>query len=387
LERTDASKERLSFLPMLVLSSLSRRALSGVLFGLLALAGCSHFRPHSVHEYVYVWAQDTWLRDRVAVVSNRVVEVGNGERLQVLEHGRRFLKVRTAGGQIGWIEDHYVIDQATCDKFAQMVKANSADPVIATAVLREDYWLRDAPGRTSNRFYLIPENAKVQLLLRASVPKPAPGPQPVPLSRPGERQVDREKAAGPPLPELEDYWLARDSNGHVGWVRARTLEEDVPDAIAGLAEGQKIVGAYVLAKVDDPGANAAGNQVPEYLAAMAPWKDGLPYDFDQIRVFTWNVKKHRYETAYRERGIVGYLPITVGEQTFDNRREPVFSFRISSSGAPALDMQTGMVQPGSTVTESYRLEGVLVHRIGAPPSSLAKSPAPGEHRGHRRKRG
>lgn len=372
---------------MLVLSSLSRRALAGALFGLLALAGCSHFRPHPVHEYVYVWAQDTWLRDRVAVVSNRVAEVSNGERLRVLEHGRRFLKVKTAGGQIGWIEDHFVIDQATYDKFGQMVQDNSSDPVIGTAVLREDYWLRDAPGRTSDRFYLVPESAKLQLLLRASVPKPAPGPQPVPLSRPGEKPVNREKPTGPTPPELEDYWLVRDSNGHVGWVRARTLDEDVPDAIAGLAEGQKIMAAYVLAKVEDPGANVAGNQVPEYLAAMAPWKDGLPYDFDQIRVFTWNVKKHRYETAYRERNIAGYLPITIGHQSFDNREEPVFSFRVSASDQPSLDPQTGMVRPGSTMVESYRLEGVLVHRIGAPPPSLARVPAAGEHKGHRHKRG
>ncbi|HEX4037722.1 MAG TPA: SH3 domain-containing protein [Acidobacteriaceae bacterium] len=330
------------------------------------------------------------MRDRVAVVSNRVAEVTNGERLQVLEHGRRFLKVKTDKNEIGWIEDHFVIDQATWDKFGQMVKDNSSDPVIGTATLREDYWLRDAPGRTSNRFYFIPENAKLQLLVRASVPKPTPPPQPVPLAPPAsprEKAID-EKTQAPPAPQLEDYWLVRDSSGHVGWVRGRTLDEDVPDAVAGLAEGQRIVGAYVLAKVDDPGASVPGNQVPEYVVAMSPWKDGLPYDFDQIRVFTWNVKKHRYETAYRERNIAGYLPVTVGRQTFDKHDEPVFSFRVASGDQPALDLQTGMVKSGSTVTESYRMEGVLVHRIGAapPPSTLAKAPGHRE-RGHHGKRG
>ena len=106
-------------------------------------------------------------------------------------------------------------------------------------------------------------------------------------------------------------------------MRARTLDEDVPDAIAGLAEGQKIVGAYVLKKVADPGANVAGNQVPEYVAFLSSWKDGLPYDFDQVRVFTWNTKKHRYETAYRERNLAGYLPVSVTQASPSNQDTPV----------------------------------------------------------------
>ncbi len=146
------------------------------------------------------------------------------------------------------------------------------------------------------------------------------------------------------------------------------------------------MGAYVLTKVNDPGANVTGNQVPEYVAVMAPWKDGLPYDFDQVRVFTWNTRKHRYETAYRERNIVGYLPVSVREQKFDNREEPTFSYRVAAGDQPALDSETGMVRPGATVTESFRMEGVLVHRIGDQPtaSSLVKAPA---HRAkpHRRK--
>lgn len=361
---------------MPVLSSLCRREPASAFLVLLLLSGCGHFGPHTPREYVYVWAQESFLRDRVAVISNRVAEVTNGERLQVLEQGHRFLRVKTDKNEVGWIEDHYVIDQATYDKFARMAKDNAADPVVGTATLREDYWLRDAPGRTSDRFYFLPENQKLQLLMRASVPKPQGPPQPVPLP---VKPTDRRKAEASPPPELEDYWLVRDRAGHVGWVRGRTLDEDVPDAIAGLAEGQKIVGAYVLEKVDDPGASVPGNEVPEYVVAMAPWKDGLPYDFDQIRVFTWNTRKHRYETAWHDRDFVGYLPITVGEQTFDNHPEPVFSYRVGAGHEPSLDPDTGMVRSGSTVTESFRMEGVIVRRIGAPP--------PGSGIANRRRRG
>ena len=370
-----------------------RRSLAAGVFLLLLVQGCGHLHSPIQHEYVYVWAKGTYLRDRVAVVSNRVAEVTNGQRLQVLEHGRRFLKVKTDKGEIGWIEEHGVIDQKTYDGFEQLVQEHQHDPVVATGVLRDEYWLRDGPGRKSDRFYLLPENDKLQLLMRASVPKPMPA-QAVPVA--AAKRVSEDKnaqakdaAPPPPPPVLEDYWLVRDSAGHVGWVRGRLVDEDVPDAIAGLAEGQKIVGAYVLRKVNDPDANVPGGQVPEYLAALAPWKDGLPYDFDQVRVFTWNVRKHRYETAYRERNIAGYLPVHVSEGTFDKGQvEPTFSYRVATGDVPALDPQTGTVKPGQTQTESFRMEGVLVRRIGdqpAQPLAVTGEKAAGhEHRGRAR---
>lgn len=367
---------------MLHSSPSARRLIPGLLLGFLILQGCSKLVHHAPHEYVYVWSRGTFLRDRVAAVSNRVAEVTNGQRLQVVEHGRRFLKVKTEKGEIGWIEEHGVIDQSTYDKFARMVQDNANTPVVGSAVLREDYWLRDAPGRTSDRFYLLPENEKLQLLKRASVPRPTP-PQALPLAL--ERPVSKTQPEGPPRPSLEDYWLVRDSSGHVGWIRGRTLDEDVPDAIAGLAEGQRIVAAYVLRKVNDPGANVQGGQVAEYVAFLAPWKDGLPYDFDQVRVYTWNTKKHRYETAYRERNIAGYLPVSVTEASSENQQTPRFSFRAATSDQVALDSQTGMVDPGNTATETYRMDGVVVHREGDAPPRPAPAPTH-RHGGSRHRR-
>jgi hypothetical protein len=123
---------------------------------------------------------------------------------------------------------------------------------------------------------------------------------------------------------------------------------------------------------------------------LAPWKDGLPYDFNQVRVFTWNTKKHRYETAYRERDIDGYLPATVSSQTFGQQAEPVFSFRVSTDASVALDPQTGMVKPADTMTESFRMEGVVVRKIGSPaasPNALAGN-APDRHdKARKRRRG
>ena len=95
--------------------------------------------------------------------------------------------------------------------------------------------------------------------------------------------------------------------GRVGWVLARMVDVDVPLEIAQYAEGQRFVAFFALNEVQD-GDNKA---VPEYLSVLTEPHDGLPYDFDQVRVFTWNVRKHRYETAYREHGLNGVFPVTV----------------------------------------------------------------------------
>ncbi len=164
-----------------------------------------------------------------------------------------------------------------------------------------------------------------------------------------------------PVP-LEDWWLVRDSQGRVGWLLARRMDVDVAEEIAGYAEGWKIVGAYVLATVNDPESNVPNKQVPEYVAVLNPYKDGLPYDFSQVRVFTWNLKKHRYETAFRQRNVEGYLPVTISRQTFDNAGPvPTFQFKQAVGGDVATD--AGPTNPAQMETETYRLDGVLVKKV------------------------
>ena len=316
---------------------------------------------HEQHETVYVWARQMYLRDRVAAVSNRVAEVKNGQPLEVVEHGRRFLKVKTEKNEIGWIPERAVIDATIYDRFSHLASQHKDDPVVATGTLRDDIYLHLTPGRDTDRFYLLPGNARAQMLVRASIPRtPLPGPaQP---AKPAA-QIPGEPPAAPAV-IMEDWWLIRDAQGRTGWLLGKSLDVEVPDEIGQYAEGQRIVGAYILTKVTDPEASTPNHEVPVYLTVLSPYKSGLPFDFDQIRVFTWSLKRHRYETAFRLRPIQGYLPVRLSSQPGPQGTEPVFSFQISSSADVAIDPETGIARPVNPRTISYALRDTQVRRTG-----------------------
>jgi SH3-like domain-containing protein len=282
----------------------------------LLISGCSHFHRGPAKQYVYVTSKQTFLRDRVAAVSNRTATVQNGDKLEILEHGRRFYHVKTTNGEIGWIDEKAVATQDVFDGFQSLATSHAKDPAVASAVVRDEVNLHLKPGRETERFYRLVEGDKLQLIQRATLPKPVPGgmiaakPKTPASNKPGKASSPTDEQAPAPI-AMEDWWLARDNKGRAGWLLSRMLDVDAPDTLTRYAEGQKFVGAYVLTTVYDPGAQQDNKNIPIYLTVLAPYAAGLPYDFDQVRVFTWNSKMHRYETGYREKNIEGYLPVKI----------------------------------------------------------------------------
>jgi hypothetical protein len=80
----------------------------------------------------------------------------------------------------------------------------------------------------------------------------------------------------------------------------------------------------------------------------------MPFDYNQIRVFTWNVKRHRYETAYRERNLNGALPVTLSHENFEKEGDlPVFVIRVKDDA-------------GNVIERKYKLNTPIVRRVLAP---------------------
>jgi hypothetical protein len=293
------------------------------------------------------------LRDHVAAVYEKTGVVQNGERVEVLDRDRRFVKVRTSTGATGWIEQRYLVGQEIFSQLQRLTEEHKNDPVQGQATTRNETNLHVEPGRDTEHLYQVPKGEKVSLLKRASEEKTGV----VMAPRPGV-SADEKKA---PVPVLEDWWLVRDGSNRVGWVLGRMVDLDVPLDIAQYAEGQRIVAYFVLDQVLD-----GDKKVSEYLTVLTEPKDGLPFDFNQIRVFTWNVKRHRYETAYRER-IEGMLPVTVTQESFDKEGVlPTFVIRVRD-------------ESGNLSERKYKLNTPIVKRVYAPGEQPAR-PVPRKSR-------
>jgi len=288
-------------------------------------------------------------RDHVAAVYEKAGLVKNGDRVEVLDHDRRFAKVRTATGQMGWMEQRFLVSQQVFDQLQKLTTDSANDPVQAQGVTRNDTNLHVEPGRDTEHLYQISSGEKLALLKRGTAQKPGV------VAAPAKANTSGEKKEATPV--LEDWWLVRDSHGRVGWVLGRMLDSDIPIEVAQYAEGQRIVAFFVLNQVQD-----VDKKVPQYLTVLTEPKDGLPFDFNQFRVFTWNVKRHRYETAYRER-TEGVLPVKVSEEDFGKEGKlPVFVVRVLDDN-------------GNTTERKYKLNTPIVRRVYAPGEEPAHASA------------
>jgi SH3-like domain-containing protein len=291
-------------------------------------------------EIAYVSAPQAFLRDQVAAVYNKTGTVNNGDTVQILGRDRRFARVRTSTGAEGWLEQRYLVSKQTYDAFQKLAERVRSDPVQATALVHNQSNIHLQPDRDAEHLYQVDQGAKLALLKRTSSPKPLPG---------GQARTAAAGKEAQSAPALEDWWLIRDEPGHAGWVLGRMLDVDIPLEIAQYAEGQRTVASFVLDEVAD-----RDKKVPQYLVLLTENKDGMPFDFNQLRVFTWNVKRHRYETAYRERNLNGVLPVTLARESFEREGDlPVFVVHVRD-------------EAGNVAERKYKLNTPIVRRVLAP---------------------
>ncbi len=322
------------------------------------------------HEYMYVSAPETSLRDRVATMYSKVGTIKNGDRVDVLERQRRFVRVRTDGGVEGWVEQRSLVSQDVYDGFQKLQQEGKDVNVQAHGTTRSELNMHVTPSREGEHLYQLKDGEKVEVLKRATTDKnapkspPAPKPEapvakvppaakppaPTPPAASTTSTAEKIKESEAPKPAMEDWYLVRNSSGQVGWVLLRMIDLDVPLDVAQYAEGQRIMGYFVLNTVQETIDDQQKDE-PQYLVLLNEPKDGLAWDYNQIRVFTRNRNKHRYETAYRERNLEGYFPVKTGHAVFDKEGDlPTFTIR-------------KMYDNGQITEVTYKMNGPIVRRV------------------------
>jgi len=314
-----------------------------LLLSMLALSGCHSGEPRApVIGEAYAGPATLALRRDIPKQSPVVATVRHGERLEIVQRHRRFLKVRAPGGAEGWIEDHLLLSSAEIAALKEVERRALTLPSQGVASTYDVLNVHTEPNRLSPSFFQVKEAEKVDVVAHVSASRAPPERKPLIPPRPKTIPPARKHAeskyplppmpAAPPLPPnwkdlsktpseiqqeiaashaasaapKEDWSLVRNAQGESGWVLSRGLYMAIPDDVAQYAEGHRITSYFALSDVQDAGV-AKHNWLWTTISGGS--SGDHPYDFDSFRVFTWSLRRHRYETAYIQRNVEGYFPV------------------------------------------------------------------------------
>jgi hypothetical protein len=293
------------------------------------------FRPkHETLGEAFVSERSVTLWGRVAQVREPLGMLHYGDRVAVIARRNDNVEVRTAAGAVGWVDARNLMDPVLWQRSIKLLTQVRAMPVQARGRTKVSTNLRVEPGRTEPRLYQFGRGVPVEIVGRAAADW-------VQGSDEKDSSNDLEE------PKKEDWFLVRglatrppgenaaraaESNTTTqpgdqtvpisGWVIARFIELDLPDPIR---EGAASANLRPLAWFELNRVGTPPDDKPQYLLASARGPEGQACDFSALRVYTWYVKKNRYETAFIENNLCGQMPVRLGKGP---KGEPEFRFRV-----------------------------------------------------------
>jgi hypothetical protein len=291
------------------------------------------FRPkHETLGEMFVSERSVTLWSSVAQVREPLGTLHYGDHVDVLARRNDNTKVRTASSGVGWVDTRFLMEPALWQRSAKLLDQVRAMPVQARGRTKVATNLRVEPGRTQPRLYQFGRGVAVEIVGRAVADwtqvadeKESAEPQ---GAKKEEWYLVRGLATRPPgetsarTAEANTTTQAGDQTIPIaGWVIARFIEYDLPEPVRDGASSANVrpIAWFELNRVND----AAGEK-SQYLMAGSRGPDGQPCDFTTLRVYTWNLRKSRYETAFIENDLCGALPIRVSKSP---KNEPEFRFR------------------------------------------------------------
>ncbi len=276
-----------------------------------------------------------------------VATLKHGERVEILGRRRRFYRLRTASGVTGWADSWQLLSTVGMEHLRELAHQTAEAPSQGQATVFDALNVHTAPNRQAPTIFQITPGMKVEVIAHEVVPRlpytpPAPllpaleaaksvtrkttrkpeyppPPRPLPPGLPKDWLAlsgglpPARLAAPPPVAasvQMETWSLVRAREGRSGWVLARMLLMAIPDDVAQHAERARIAAFFHVGDTLDRN----GTAHPAWLWAASSRQEA---DFDSLRLFTWNTRRHRYETSYIERNLKGFLPILLERRSGD----------------------------------------------------------------------
>jgi hypothetical protein len=275
---------------------------------------------HKPTEYpsAYIGDRSAVVWSTTAQVRRQVATLKYGDHVAVIQRSGVQAQVRTDSGVEGWVDARLLMDPELWHKSAALVTEAKTMTVQAVGHTRAPANLHSAPGREEPRVFQLGRNDSVQIFERRSVARPStpaadqgdsPPDADVPKDRPEDWLLVLRTQAGASSYASGTAGTADAASGPVaGWVLAQFVILDPPGPISDYtsAAGMRVVAWAVLNTVQ----SESGDK-PQYLVAAARSGQAAQCDFSGLRVYTWDEKRNRYETAYVENNLCGQLPIRV----------------------------------------------------------------------------
>jgi hypothetical protein len=315
-----------------------------LLFACCLLAACASHTPQQPSTGIaYAGPATLNLRKDLASKAPTVGTARHGDKLDVLEIRRRFVKVRTPDGIVGWTDSNLLLSPLQMEDLRRLAESAAKLPSMGAATVYDALNMHAEPNRQSPSFFQIPESGSVEVIGHRIAPRIAPvAVQPVRRATPAAKKTKgkdpRRSGPAPPMPQpppppsnwleisrprasdlpgyippaertatvpLDDWSLVRNKEGKVGWVLSRMLIMSIPDEVAQYAEGHRITAYVPLGDVKDKDKNEIKHNWLWTTASSGQ----VNFEFDSFRVFVWSTRRHHYETAYIERNVKGYYPV------------------------------------------------------------------------------
>ena len=345
----------------------------------LLLAGCNSAptKAPAIGE-AFAGPEEVTLHKEIDSRSAATGTARHGDRLEILAQRRRWFQVRNERGLEGWVDDRQLLDTAQMERLRFIAKEARDAPSQGLATTFDTLNVHTEPNRLSPTFLRAKPGEKFDVILHRVVVKgpmskrqlipprpkivrgakkkakepavplpPAPAPPPPPadwlqLSHGGSAPLDAESVIAP---ARDDWTLIRTAGGLTGWVLTGRLYMSIPDEVAQYAEGHRITSYARIGRIDDHG---VAKDIWMWTTAETL---GLDYDFDGYRVFTWSLRRHRYETAFIQRRERGYFPVRASDGEFsvcveDNdgrrtrRKYRMADTRVRAAGSEPCEVQT-----------------------------------------------